>query len=117
MKYIIFTFAFFFSFASYSQNFQTRVIADSLFIPWEIIYGADDHIWFTQKNGFICRLNPTSGRIDTLIHEPTNEIRGEGGMMGLAVTFKAISEVDIYAAFQYADGADYNLIVKKYQFN
>ena len=36
----------------------SRVVKDNLFIPWEIVYGPDNHIWFTQKNGYICRLDP-----------------------------------------------------------
>jgi len=47
-------------------NISTRIVKDSLFIPWEIIYGPDDHIWFTQKNGYICRLDPANGQTDTL---------------------------------------------------
>jgi hypothetical protein len=42
-----------------------RIVRDSLFIPWEILWGPDDNIWLTQKNGYICRLHPTTGALDT----------------------------------------------------
>ena len=29
--------------------------------PWEITYGPDQHLWFTEHMGFVSRLNPGSG--------------------------------------------------------
>ena len=45
-----------------SAQMTARVVADSLFMPWELVYAPDNHIWFTQKNGYVCRLEPVSGR-------------------------------------------------------
>lgn len=97
-------------------NFSTRVVADNLFIPWEIVYGPDDHIWFTQKNGYVCRLNPNTGTIDTLLLESQNVIRGEGGMLGLAVHPTFISDPYVFVAYQYEDGGDYKERVVKYTY-
>jgi len=98
------------------SSFATRVIADNLFIPWEIVYGPDDHIWFTQKNGYVCRLNPNTGTIDTLLLESQNVIRGEGGMLGLAVHPTFISDPYVFVAYQYEDGGDYKERVVKYTY-
>lgn len=85
----------------------TRVVKENLFIPWEIIYGSDNHIWFTQKNGYICRLEPASGSMDTLYHQPQNVITGEGGMLGMALHPDFINEPYVYVAYMYQSGSGY----------
>lgn len=95
-----------------AQDFSSRVLADSLFIPWEMVYGPDEHIWFTQKNGHVCRLNPDNGQLDTVLSIPDNVIQGEGGTLGLAIGFTLIEDVHVFLAYQYQDGADYFLMVK-----
>ncbi|MBN9484709.1 MAG: hypothetical protein BGO70_06690 [Bacteroidetes bacterium 43-93] len=94
-----------------------RVVRDSLFIPWEITWGPDDHIWFTQKNGYICRMEPTSGHIDTLYHEPEVVIQGEGGMLGLALHPNFPTPPFVYVAYDYMNGSTYTAKVVKYQYD
>jgi glucose/arabinose dehydrogenase len=86
---------------------STHVIADGLFIPWEIIYGPDNHIWFTQKNGYICRLDPGNGITDTLYHQPQTVIHGEGGMLGLALAPDFSQAPYVFVAYEYTEGGQY----------
>ncbi len=90
-----------------SAQLTTRVVKDSLFIPWEIIYGPDDHIWFTQKNGYICRLEPATGQTDTLYHETATVILngGEGGMLGMALDPSFASQPYVYVAYEYLNAS------------
>ena len=37
------------------------VIADSLVVPWELVWGPDDWIWATEERGTIMRINPRTG--------------------------------------------------------
>jgi glucose/arabinose dehydrogenase len=90
----------------------TRVVRDSLFIPWELVYGPDDHIWFTQKNGYICRLEPVSGKIDTLYHETAATIQFEGGMLGLALHPSFPAQPYVYVAFNYNSGSYKEKVVR-----
>lgn len=90
----------------------TRVIRDSLFIPWELVYGADSNIWFTQKNGYICRLEPKSGHIDTLYHETNTVMQNEGGMLGLALDPNFLTDPYVYVAYNYTSGTYKERIVK-----
>jgi glucose/arabinose dehydrogenase len=46
---------------------RTEVIAHDLKIPWELLWGPDDKIWFTERDGNIKRLDPETGKID-LVH-------------------------------------------------
>lgn len=100
------------TFSAQSQNFTVRTVKSNLFIPWEIIYGPGDSIWFTQKNGFICRLDAVSGHTDTLYHETNNVIQSEGGMLGLALHPSFPDTPYVYAAYQYNQGGYKERIVR-----
>ena len=92
----------------------TRVVRDSLFIPWELVYGPDQNVWFTQKNGYVCRLNPATRKIDTLAFEPEVVVSGEGGMLGLALHPQFPGEAYVYVAYDYIDGGLYREKVVRY---
>jgi glucose/arabinose dehydrogenase len=109
------------SFAFYSShaqlNFSARVVKDSLFIPWEIIYGPDDHIWFTQKNGYVCRLEPQTGQLDTIYFEPQAVIHNEGGMLGMVLHPDFANEPYVFIAYEYESGSDYIERIVKFTYN
>lgn len=94
----------------------TRVVKDNLFIPWEIVYGPDDHIWFTQKNGYICRMDPANGHTDTLYRESFTNVRGEGGMLGMALHPDFSNQPYVYVVYNYVSGADYKERLVRYTY-
>lgn len=102
---------------SRAQTYATRVVKDKLFIPWEIIYGPDDHIWMTQKNGYICRLDPASGVLDTLWHQSDNIIKNEGGMLGMALHPDFATSPYVYVAYEYNKGSVYTERVMRYTYS
>lgn len=99
-----------------SAQMTTRVVRDSLFIPWELVYGPDNHIWFTQKNGYICRMEPTGGHIDTLYHETNTAIQSEGGMLGMALHPSFSTDPYVYVAYNYSQGG-YKERIVRYTYN
>lgn len=115
-KAILLLLAAFVYFSAAQAQMTTRVIKNNLFIPWEIIYGPDDHIWFTQKNGFICRMNPADGHTDTLYHESATAIRGEGGMLGMALHPDFSNQPYVYIVYNYISGADYKERLVRYTY-
>jgi len=100
-----------------NAQMTVRVVRDSLFIPWELVYGPDNHIWFTQKNGYICRLEPTSGRVDTLYNETNTRIQSEGGMLGLALHPQFTTQPYVYVAYNYLDASVYKERIVRYTYN
>lgn len=100
-----------------NAQMTVRVVRDSLFIPWELVYGPDNHIWFTQKNGYVCRLEPTSGRIDTLYNETNTRIQSEGGMLGLALHPQFATLPYVYVAYNYIDASVYKERIVRYTYN
>lgn len=105
-----------FAFNTHAQM-TTRIVRDSLFIPWEMVYGPDNHIWFTQKNGYICRLNPDTRKIDTLYHETNTVIQSEGGMLGMALHPQFPTTPHVFVAYNYVDGSTYKERIVKYEYN
>ncbi|RZJ18030.1 MAG: PQQ-dependent sugar dehydrogenase [Acinetobacter sp.] len=61
---------------------KTKVVLSNLSNPWEIIYGPDNLIWFTEKSGKISRLNPSTGQVTTLHTITDVRVNGEGGLLG-----------------------------------
>ncbi len=46
---------------------NTATVAKNLFIPWEVTWGPDDHIWFTQIKGKVGRLNPETQEVSYIL--------------------------------------------------
>ncbi len=102
--------------AQTQAQMTTREVATGLFIPWELVYGPDNHIWFTQKNGYVCRLNPANGTVDTILHETEVAVQGEGGMLGLALHPDFVNTPDVFVAYNYLSGSTYKEKVVKYNY-
>ncbi len=51
-----------------STDLELNVVADSLFIPWDMEWGNDGWIWFTERNGDINRLHPETGQVQEIYH-------------------------------------------------
>jgi glucose/arabinose dehydrogenase len=100
-----------------NAQMTTRVVKDNLFIPWEMVYGPDNHIWLTQKNGYICRLDPTNGDMDTLYHETRTVIQSEGGMLGLALHPDFANNPYVYVAYEYMNGGAYTERIARYTYS
>jgi glucose/arabinose dehydrogenase len=100
---LLFIFACMHFHGSAQSGFQTRVLKDSLFIPWELVYGPDDHIWFTQKNGYVCRMDTAGMHTDTLFHEPRTVTIKESGMLGMALHPDFKNHPYVYLAWEYQD--------------
>ena len=66
-------------------DLKTKVLVSNLTLPWELVYGPDNHIWFTEKSGKISRLNPANSQV-TALHTITEvRVQGEGGLLGMAL--------------------------------
>ena len=50
-----------------SGELTVTEIKNNLTLPWEIIWGPDDYIWFTHDSGKISRLNPNTGEVIDLL--------------------------------------------------
>lgn len=99
-----------------NAQMTTRVIAEDLFIPWELVYGPDGHIWFTQKNGYICRVDPATKQTDTLYFESNTVIQNEGGMLGMVLHPDFQNNPYVYVAYNYSQSG-YKERIARYTYN
>lgn len=61
------------------------VVADSLDVPWEILWGPDDWIWITEQKGIVSRINPKTGEKKELLVIPNVWMKRTSGLLGMAV--------------------------------
>lgn len=64
-----------------------REIATNVVIPWDITWGADNHLWGTERRGRVFRINPTSKKIDYILDIQSliaDQGSGEPGLLGMA---------------------------------
>jgi len=61
-----------------------QTIATHLDVLWELVWGPDNHIWFTEQGGTVSRLDPKTGEITHLL---TLEVLRDrtSGLLGMAV--------------------------------
>lgn len=88
-----------------STTLTSRVVKDSLDIPWEIIWGPDDHIWCTERFGRVSRINPQNGQQDVLldISQVVYE-RSEAGMLGMVLHPDFANHPHVFIAYTYLSG-------------
>jgi glucose/arabinose dehydrogenase len=98
------------------KSIQTRRVANTLNLPWEILWGPDNFIWMTEKAGKISRVNPQSGQIIPVftITEVLNN--GEGGLLGMVLHPDFSNSPYVYVVYNYGVSAPLEKVVR-YTFN
>lgn len=72
--------------------------------PWEVTWGGDDHLWYTEKKGNIMRMNPSTGKVKRVLHIP--EVFSGGntpGLLGLVHHPDFINDPFVYMHYTYID--------------
>ena len=60
-------------------------IRQNLDVPWEITWGPDNNIWFTEQGGRVSRLNPETGEVQVLLEIPEVFRKRTTGLLGMAI--------------------------------
>jgi glucose/arabinose dehydrogenase len=64
-------------------EYETRDVATNLNSPWEIRWGKDNWIWFTERAGRLDRVDPETGELKVLLRESDVQfLSTETGMLG-----------------------------------
>ena len=66
-----------------AAGLRVETLASGLDTPWDLAWGPDAAIWFTERAGRVSRVDPETGAI-TLVAEIAVHERGESGLMGMA---------------------------------
>ena len=97
---------------------EVDTVYSGLDIPWEIIYGADDHLWTTERRGIISRINPVLNT-KTVILDLTAQVynSAEAGLLGMALHPNFSVTPEVFFAYTYLDGSDIKERIVKYTYN
>ena len=70
---------------SKGMQFQVEKVAERLRIPWGMVFIAPDKVLFTDRNGKVGILVPSSGEFTYLKDGPKVRASGQGGLLDAAV--------------------------------
>jgi glucose/arabinose dehydrogenase len=100
-------------------NIKTRVLNNQLNFPWEIIWGPDDYIWFTEREGRVKRMDPETGAV-TLVATITEvaSTTDFNGLLGMALHPSFSANPYVYLVYNYfnTDG-DYLEKIVRYTYD
>jgi len=95
---------------------QVEVFASELDTPWEISWGPDGYLWFTERRGYVKRIDPETGAVTQVASIDTVEY-GESGLMGLAFHPDFSSEPYIYLTYSYSHGRAIKNRLSRYRYS
>ncbi len=84
-------------------DLKTKVLVSNLRLPWELVYAPDDHIWFTEKEGGISRINPQNSQVTALHTISEVRVVGEGGLLGMALHPQFNTNSSVYVFYGYGN--------------
>ncbi|MES2764395.1 MAG: PQQ-dependent sugar dehydrogenase [Bacteroidota bacterium] len=105
--------------ASQPQNTKitTREVVKNLNFPWEILWGPDNHIWYTERGGKVSRLNPETGVTQLIATIPGVRAEGESGLLGMALHPDFTTQPYVYLAYTYSsNGSNFLEKIVRYTF-
>jgi len=88
-----------------STEVDTQSVVTNLDTPWEILWGPDDHIWFTERYGRVSRLNPETGERQTLITIDEVHEQSESGLLGMVLHPDFDQTPHVYLVYNYLSGS------------
>ncbi len=111
--------------SSYAQiNLQNTTLtvettAENLDVPWEILWGPDNHIWFTERSGKIKRLNPETKNIEDLVTISEVADQSESGLLGMALhpNFSDPDSQFVYVVYTYYKGNNLTEKLVRFTYN
>ncbi|MDJ0367768.1 PQQ-dependent sugar dehydrogenase [Hymenobacter sp. H14-R3] len=80
-------------------------LATGLHVPWELVWGPDNFIWMSERNGRLSRVNPTTGQVLPLLTISEVTETGESGLLGLALHPDLLTTAPyVYVVYNYTSG-------------
>jgi glucose/arabinose dehydrogenase len=95
---------------------QVEVFASELDTPWEITWGPDGNLWFTERRGYLKKIDGQTKSVTTVASIDTVEY-GESGLMGLAFHPNFDSQPYIYLTYSYSHGRSIKNRLSRYRYD
>jgi aldose sugar dehydrogenase len=93
-----------------------RVVKNGLQHVWEVAWGPDDHIWLTERDGKVSRIDPVNGNTSFSFTIPDVISRGEGGLLGMAFHPEFSKNGFLYVVYNYHIQGDYREKLVRYTY-
>lgn len=92
-----------------NTTLKQRILATDLFIPWDLDMDANGDLWFTQRDGYLCKLDPEEENpvVDTVYFVPDLFQSAENsGLHALALhpKFPIVPQIFIYYTYDLFGG-------------
>ena len=94
-----------------------RVVKQNLDHVWEMEWGPDNKMWFTERSGRISKMDPQNGSIvfTTTISEVVSN--GEGGLLGMSLHPDFSNNGHLYVVYNYSSASGYREKVVRFTFS
>jgi len=100
-----------------STEVDSTTLISGLDTPWEILWGPDNYLWFTERKGTVSRLNPGNGQRNVILTIPDVFEYGEGGLLGMALHPDFQNDPAVYLVYNYTSGSSIKERLVKYNWN
>jgi aldose sugar dehydrogenase len=100
-----------------SVALKDSVLVQGLNYPWEILWGPDNNIWMTEREGKISRVDPTTGTVKHVYTITEVVSNGEGGLLGMVLCPDFSSNPQVFVAYDYNNGVDYREKVVRFTYH
>ncbi len=98
-----------------TTEIDTTTITTGLDTPWEILWGPDNMIWVTEREGRVSRLDPETGTKEVLLEITDIVDEGsENGMLGMVLhpNFLHPDSQFVYLVYTYYSGGNRERLVR-----
>lgn len=98
-----------------SSTLIINEVASGLDVPWELTYGTDQHLWFTEQRGTVNRLNPETGQSSVILRIPDVHYKKSTGLLGMALhpNWKKTPYVYVFYNFSYLNKDKNDVILSR----
>lgn len=98
---------------------QVKVMNNQLNYPWEILWGPDNYIWFTEREGRVNRMDPATGQVTLVATIPDVATTTDfNGLLGMALHPQFDTNPYVYVVYNYFAPSDTMLEkVVRYTYN
>ena len=88
-------------------NIKTRVLNNTLNFPWEITWGPDNMIWFTEREGRVKKMNPQTGTVTLIANIPgVASTTNFNGLLGMAIHPQFGTNPYVFLVYNYFDASN-----------
>ena len=97
---------------------QVDTVYTGLDVPWEIQYGPDGNLWFTERKGLVSKLDPVT-KTRTIVLDIENEVyqEYESGLLGMALHPDFLNTPEVFLVYTYGTSPDVFEKLVKYTWN